>query len=377
MALSLAAAGIGAIGSIGGALLGGKKDGKVKLSRAQKRLAGAAELEQQKAILRGEMAAGMAQKQLAASEAARIGLFNRLGDVGTYEESYEDYAARTRGAAEFATGASIGGPGGLFKTVTERDKVKGTFQYVADVSEGQAVPYKSVGRDFSVQLEGQMLDVPEFMKQATDSRQFRMLSKLTAEADQLIRKEGPLWDEFNASIVGSIYEQSGALHRENMKQISDNLARGGTARRAGVAAIEAMRAAENTNRMRTEAVWQSKLAIDQWARDNAANVMQMNMAYVDNLGGLRDNYNQMMTNITMFHGTGIMPTQVSAANASIDNYTKLAGIAAMERDHQSGVSDILTGLSMNLFGAGLKGILGGGGGTTLSPSGMGPTRGIA
>lgn len=358
---SIVAAGIGAAGSIGGALLGGGKKQR-GMTRAEKRLAAAAELDRAKGVLRGELAANLAQKQLSAAESARIGLFNRLGDIGTYEEGYEDYARRTRGptglAGAIGGGTPTGTTGGLFTRVEEKDKVKGTFQYVSDISEGGAVTGKNVGRDFSVTVEGDVLNVPAYLEQVQDSRTFRMMSRLTAEADQLIRREGPLWDELNKSVVGSIYEQTGALQRETMRTISDNLAKGGTARRAGLAAIEAMRAQENINRQRTEALWQSSMAVEQWTRDNASKVMQMNQDYVNNLGGIRDSYNQMMTNITMFHGTGVMPAQINAANANVDSFVQLSKLESQRNDDKNGLGQIVSGISSMVLSAGLKGIFG-------------------
>lgn len=367
----LLAAGIGAAGSIGGALLSGG-GGPTGPTRFEKREIERQRLETEKATKKAELGTQLATQQSQATESARLGLFSALGAEGTYDNQPSAF-----------TGISPGG-GGLFKDVTLKDKATGEYRLLASsekVAAGGKKKKKQRLVDFGVEAKGKILDPEAFVKQATNTAQFRTMSRLTAEADQLIKREGPLWEEMNNSVLGGIYEGAAALHREQMKTISDAMARGGTARRQGLAAIQQMRAVENNNRQRQQSLWQGKLALDQWARNNARTQLAFNQAWVNNHEGVRDKFNTTMNNLAQFYGKTIMPSAINAASDNTSNALRAAGLAATRSKQQSGVGDIVSGLSTMLFSGGVKGLLStpgaeaGGGGT--SPGGVGAGGGVS
>lgn len=348
----LAAAAIGAAGTIGGSLLsgGGGPEGP---TRFEKRAIERQQLETEKATKRAELGTQLAMEQASATEAARLGLFSALGAPGTYD-----------GAPSAFTGAP-GGATGLFRDVTLKDRATGEYRLLAaseDVARGAKKKKKQREAEFGVEAKGKVLDPEAFVSQATQTAQFRTLSRLTAEADQLVRREGPLWEEMNESVLGGIYEGAAALQREQMKLISDNMARGGTARRQGLAAIQQMRAAESNNRQRQQALWQGKLALDQWSRNNARTQLAFNQAWVNNHEGVRDKFSDTMTSLSQFYGRTIMPSALESASSIASNSLKASQLASMRSQQQSGVGDIVSGLSSMLFGGGLQGLLSGGGG---------------
>lgn len=383
MGVSLAVAGIGAAGSVAGGLLSGG-GGKPSLSRSEKRAMGLERARAARQELQAELGADVAREQATATEAARLGLFTSIGDIGTYEESYEDYARRRQDGLFGAPGAAPG-TGELFRDITKTGRIKEHIPYVqsiedaaraAGISEaevsatGRGIRKKHVGTQFEAEARGKALNVPEFLRRAKDSRQFRMVSRLTAEADQLMRREGPLWDELNTSILGGIYEGAAALGKEQTKAISDALARGGSARRQGLAVVQQMRAAEQVNRQRTQALWQSKLQLDSWIRDNARSQLQFNQQWVANHAGVRDQFSQTMENLATFYGKTIMPSALAANSAIGNTAVGMHQLANARSEQKNGIGQMVSGIGSILMGAGLKGLMGGGGGPTTQIPGQ-------
>jgi hypothetical protein len=173
-----------------------------------------------------------------------------------------------------------------------------------------------------------------------------MVSYMTAEADQLLRREGPLWESLETSVLGGIYEGAAALSRENAEQINRMVARGGNARRQGVAAALKIRAQEKVNSERVGALRQANMALNLWARDNARNQLAFNQAWTDNVGGIRDTFNNAITQVSQFYAQTIMPTLQSGLNAAAAN----SGAVASQANTSASSSGKLV--------AGLSGILG-------------------
>jgi hypothetical protein len=388
----LLAAGIGAAGTIGGALIGRGGGGGTVSDEfiAQREALTRATAARQE--VEAKLGADIARQQSAATEAARLGLFTGLGDVGTYEERYEDFARRRAvGGRGLFTGAAAGAGDGLFRDVTLRERIRevipeGGIKSIEDEARRLGVSEEYLSQHpelighlpatrFEAEAKGKILDVEKFLGKATTSRQFRMMSRLTAEADQMIRREGPMWEQMNQSVLGGIYEGSAAMHRENMKTLSDSLARGGTARRAGLAALQSMRAAESNNRQRQQALWQGKLAIEQWSRDNARTQLGFNQMWVGNHEGVRDKFSGMMNNLATFYGRTIYPSAVQGAANVASTSTKLIQLANTRSTQQDGVGDIVSGLSSMIFGGALKSMFAGPGGTSAPPMLTGSTPG--
>lgn len=188
---------------------------------------------------------------------------------------------------------------------------------------------------------GKILDPQKYAQSVLQSRGGRLQSYLTAQADQIARREGPLWQQLQESVMGPIVEGSTQLMRESSEEIHRMVARGGSARRAGMAEAMKLRAQENINRDRTQALWQSNLALNQWGIENARTQLTFNQAWINNLGGVRDTFNQTMTQMAQFYGSTILP---AATNLAAQNYQ----LSLSQK--KSGTGAIVAGVGMALAG---------------------------
>jgi hypothetical protein len=143
--------------------------------------------------------------------------------------------------------------------------------------------------------------------------QFAAVSGMVAEANQLINREGPLWNQLNNSIVGSVYEGAAAAQRQQMEELSRAMARGGSARRQGLALAQKFQVQENINRERSTQLWQSKMALEQFRTQAAQQNLSFANAWVDNQSGVRDSFTAALTNLRTFWSQTIPAAAMGAA----------------------------------------------------------------
>jgi hypothetical protein len=82
------------------------------------------------------------------------------------------------------------------------------------------------------------IDPESYMAQMEGSAQFRIASRLTAEAEQLVARKGELWNELVNFQQLPIIEAAAMMQRENAENIRRAMARGGAARRDAFAAVQ-------------------------------------------------------------------------------------------------------------------------------------------
>lgn len=330
--MAIGAAAIGAVGAIGGGLLSAQAAGKQ--STAEKRIAreqaeaqyavsevGAAERERLsgKAQAEGELAT----KRRLAAEEAQIKVFGALGAPGTYD------MPETAPSGPLASLA----PAGLTPLQTEgilssgEAFLKKGVISPRDVALGRRPKWKGKGKEWSV--EGMVMDPEQLASQIKSTSGFRQVSRLVAESEQLLNRRGRLWEEMNNSIVGGIYESSAALHRQAMEELSRDVARGGSARNRAMATAQRFQVQESINKQRTGALWQSKLAMEQWVRANAASVQNFAQAWTQNQSGIRDTFTANLTNLTTFWTQAMAPGLV-AAQVSSQTATQQGILATQE-----------------------------------------------
>jgi len=119
------------------------------------------------------------------------------------------------------------------------------------------------------------------------------MSQMTAESQQMLNQEGPLWESFSNSVMGPIIEGAAETYKNSIDIINQNAAKGGSARRTAVSDASRIKALEDSNRGRAKELWQANLALLAYARDRATQQIGNNEAFLDS--AYRDNYSNAMT----------------------------------------------------------------------------------
>lgn len=391
--VAAAAAGVSAAAGVAGAVMGGGGGAAGGASSGSKKLANRAQVMQEVGIGTANIENQLGKEGLVETERARQGLFDLLGSEGTWEEGYEDYVARTGG------GPGVGAPKdqwnlvqetgpSMFPTEALEKKGKGVFTKAEINAKKQWEKTGGlVGEDTPdrAKPKGQawILDPDKYIKNVSQTRQFRMMSRMTAEADQLMREEGPLWEKLKQATQNPIIQSSAIGARETQEAIARDAARGGSARNRAVAVANKIQANNQMLTERTNALWTTNLTVKQWTTDNARMQLAFNQSWVSNLNGIRDSFSGMMMNAQQFYGAQILPATVNAAgqtmNAAAQDQSG-SQLASMQSQRASQMSALISGASKLLAG-GLSSMAanwgGGGGSATMSGQSNYDVSGIA
>ncbi len=231
----------------------------------------------------------------AAAEDTYNRVLGRLGAPGTYDQTTTGTAPN--GILGTGTGAAAppGSPeaASIFKT----EKVKGA--QATDID-------RRFASDANLQ-DVTKLDPEATLKSLEGTSQFRTMSKLQAESEQLVNREGPLWDEMIKNQQLPIIESSAAIARQNAEDVKRAMAKGGAARRAAFETVTKIREQERINSNKIQQIANARVALDQWSRTNAQNVIQFGQQWASNLGGIREQYNTAMDKASELMLTGALP----------------------------------------------------------------------
>lgn len=228
-----------------------------------------------------------------AAEQAYTGVLSRLGAAGTYE-----------------TRPSLGLPTETAGTPTP-ELTPDIFK-TEKVTSGAATAIDPRYSSQSALQDVTSINQPEYQKQLEKSAQFRIASRLTAEAEQLISREGPLYNEMMNNVQLPILEGMGVAARENAEALKKAAARGGSARRTAMEAVQRIRSQNQLNSQKVQQLAQTRLAIDKWARENAQNVLTFGQNWASNLGGIRESYNQAMDKASELMLNSALPIMFAA-----------------------------------------------------------------
>ena len=226
-----------------------------------------------------------------AAEEAYQGVVNRLGAKGTYEDVGGDDVGL------LGTGQTSEDPS-VFKT----EKAKSTA--ATDI-------------DRRFQSDANIADITRLDAKATvanveKSAQFRIASRLTAESEQLLAREGELYDEMEKNLQNPIIESSAAIARENTAELKRAFARGGAARRGAFEAVQKMRLQNEINSKKMQAISQSRFDMDKWARENARTTLEFGQNWASNVGGIRESYNNAMDAASELMTTKALPLMMAS-----------------------------------------------------------------
>lgn len=364
MATSLAVAGIGAAGAIGGSLLSSGGSSSSGVPSASKKLQNRAALNQEMAAQTANIENQLFKEQTVQTERARQGIFDLLGTPGTYEDNYEDFV-------NAGGGPGVGAPTGQFGLVKVTEPLKLPVEALPGQAKGiytkseiaLANKYKKTqglaGQPFDesrTRSEGEawMLDPDAYIKNVSQTRQFRMVSRMTAEADQLVRQTGPLWEKLKQSVQNPILQASAVGARETQEAIARDAARGGSARNRAVAVANQIQSNNQILRDRTNALWVSGLAVKQWTQDNARMQLAFNQSWTSNLNGIRDNFTGFMQSAQQFYGAQILPSVVGASGnlmqTAASNASTMADLAKVQANRDAEMGQLVAGAANLLAG---------------------------
>lgn len=252
----------------------------------------------------------IAQQQLQAAEQARFNVMSMLGQPGTY-----DAAPGPAGPFSYSP-LGLGGisdPGSAGGVLTSGRKVfKSGSVTGEDVKMGNRPRFQG---SMDWEASGEVMDPSMVAQGISQTKGFRTVSRLVAEANQIANRQGPLWDQLNNSVTGGIYEGAAASQRQMMEQLSREMAKGGAARRQGLQIAQAMRMQEDINRARTGQLWQSKMQLEQWRTAFIGQTQDIANAWMSNQAGIRDNYTATLTNLSTFWSQ-VMPANLIGAQAA-------------------------------------------------------------
>jgi len=220
---------------------------------------------------------------------------------------------------------------------------------------------------------GQIPDPQKIAALTLGSTEGRIASRLTAEAEQLLKKEGPLWDEMSKSVMGPIMEGAASFMQEQAEGLRRQYARGGAARNRARQGMQQIRVAEQANRARSTQLWNSSLALNQWSRDNARTQLDFNQQWASNAPGIRDSFYKHLDNITEFMVKSAIPRAIdlNISAAQVAEQRTAEKRAKMQKYVAFGIAAaaVITGGAALAFApasiggmAGIMGGLSGGGG---------------
>jgi hypothetical protein len=371
MGIAAAGAVIGAGAGIAGGILSSNSAKKAAedAMEDQQRLAeaDAAEREKYSQMIMGE--ADMAREQLRASEQAAMNVFGSLGQPGTYDAPSQ-YGGPLTSLTPAGLGGMYGGTGPLLGGSTISRSGAVTAADVAIKGRGEWKGTKEWA------LTDSISNPDALAASIKSSSGFRTVSKLVADAEQMMNKSGPLWNELNNSVIGSIYQSSAATNRQALEAASQMIARKGGAARRGMDWVNSMRAQDAVNRDRTNTLWQAKLGLEQWTRDNAMKVQSFAQAWTMNHAGIRDAHTNAIANLRTFWSQ-TWPVAAAKMNQQSTQDMQQASVAyrnAVNEANQMKIASIANGVSS--IGSSLMGGIGGMGGGGASAGGLGGMTGI-
>lgn len=275
----------------------------------------------------------LAQEQLLQSERARTGL---LGEFGKNTPStYEEYK----------------------KSVEQPNPISDvTYPRWLEITAGDEFHGNVGAAGANIVHPGKAV---EFYK---NTPTFKFLSAKQAQLTEgSLFGRGELFKNYEESIMNPIIEGSAASWREAQQLISRNAARGGSARRLALAAAQKMRVAEEINRNKAQNLWQASLALRQYM-DQAANAqIAFNQAWTNNLGFIRDQYNQAFQSLADFYAGTILPQSLALSEFQFSSAVTLDTIERAEKlaREQKKRALIQAGLGLALAAVGGFGLIGG------------------
>jgi hypothetical protein len=250
--------------------------------------------------LGGHMAVEAAEGNVARTQAieeSKMAVYGLLGKEGTYGPD----AAGSAGIVDddyydtSGEGASQRNqdPSNSMKYFGYRDKYRPrdpvTGKALRDPITGKKLEKRSATKEdyLNTPREG-ILDPEKYADAVSKTSSFRTQSKQVAEAEQLLNQEGPAWDELHNSVTGAVNDQTALMLRDTLRQLKNDAAKGGSARRTAMSEFNIILAQERAQRTRVENTWKSNLALFDLVRKNADRVQTGTKNFMASLPHVND-----------------------------------------------------------------------------------------
>ncbi|KKL03746.1 hypothetical protein LCGC14_2623050, partial [marine sediment metagenome] len=245
----------------------------------------------QAASIRGMEIADTEKARSIAAEETKFNVLTALGAPGTY------------GPGAPGVSGTGGGGGGIFNTsgggLSEKDQSLKAFGNWGG------------GDQLKGAREG-IIDPNAYTAKLSQSSIFRQQSQQVAESEQLLNREGPLWDRLENSVLGTIHEGAALQLRDATRRLRNDMAKGGTARRTALNEARQMIVDQNAMSMRVKQTWEANIRLNEYVQQNFERVRDGSMKFTDALPGLNDAYRTSMNNTALM---AIDATKAAAAMA--------------------------------------------------------------
>jgi hypothetical protein len=215
-----------------------------------------------------------------ASEDAKSEVFNLLGQAGTYGPGSES-------GVGWENLTNVDDPSSIYDT-------SGLGLSQPDQNLKQGMSYSTGRKGLLGTARTGILDPKAYASEVSKSASFRTQSKQVAEAEQLLNQEGPAWDELSGSVHGAIGEGSAIQLRDTLRQLRNNAAKGGGARRASMNEMNTILAQERAQRTRVENTWKANLSLFDTVRKNADRVQAGTRNFMASLPLVNDQFRAAM-----------------------------------------------------------------------------------
>jgi hypothetical protein len=233
-----------------------------------------------------------------AAEEAKLEVYSLLGKEGTYGPGSE-------GGVGYENLSNVDDPDSYYDT-----SGLGLSQPNQDLRQSMAYSTGKKGL-LGTPREG-VLDPKAYADKISKTASFRTQSKQVAEAEQLLNEEGPAWDELRNSTTGVINDQSALMLRDTLRQLRNDAAKGGSARRTAMNEFNTILAQERAQRVRVENTWKSNLALHDLVRKNADRVQAGTHNFMQSLPQVNDAFRSaMMQSANMQMAAGQMLANVA------------------------------------------------------------------
>lgn len=289
------------------------------------------------------------EKNAQGAEAARIDIQSSLGAAGSYD--LPNGLGLGQGSP---TSANVDG---LIKS----EKAK-SFWATQGISQGNVQTLNTI-------------DPEAVSNRVKGSAEFRIRSRMTAEAEQLLAREGALYDRMIKNQVTPVAEALGAASREALKERKQMLAKGGSARRQAFAMEQQLREKENLASKKATEMSNIYTRTDEFARKYAESTLTGNKEWVNNLGGVRDDYVRLANSAHEIMLNSALPNMMKAEEA---NHKMRAQAHAAKREKGMAVIKGIAAVVMMATGAGgmAAGMLGAMGGAAGAATGAALDTGL-
>ena len=274
------------------------------------------------------------EKNVLGAESARVDIQSSLGAPGTYDLPQGLGLNAQQTATATGVDPTAANTGGLIKS----EKAK-SFWATQGI------------RPENVETLNTM-DSEAVSKRVKGSAEFRIRSRMTAESEQLLARQGDLYDRFIKNQVTPVSEALGAAARESMAERKRMLSKGGAARRQAFAMESELREKESLASKKATEMSNIFTRTDDYARKYAETTLEGNTAWLNNLGGIRDDHVRLANAVHQSMLQDALPRMFEAEKA---NHQVRAAAYAAKRAKSMGMVKTVIGAVMTAYGMGAVG----------------------